>query len=64
MYDKERIFTETAKYSTHRRPSGHVNTNTFTQALSFLMFNDLLYHKKEMQTVLNPTRVHIYGRLE
>lgn len=58
------LFTKTAKYSTHRQPSGCINTNTFTQALSFPMLNNPLHCEKEMQTVLNPARVHIYVRLE
>lgn len=58
------LFTKTAKYSTHRQPSGCSNKNTFTQALSFLMLNNPLYCEKQMWTVLNPAGVHIYVRLE
>lgn len=52
------LFTKTAK------DSGYINTNIFTQALSFLMLNNLLYCEKEIWTVLNPARVHMYARLE
>jgi len=58
------LVTKATMYSTHRQPSGCINTNMFTQALNFLMMNNPSHCEKEMWTVLNPARVHAYVRLE